>query len=309
MEELNRIKELIEQYDSIVIYRHIHPDFDAYGSQLGLKYLIKENYPEKKVYTGGFDRIEDNEFVEEMDNPDLETIRNSLVIVADTSTSNRIDGQNVFEGQKMIKFDHHRASEPYADINYVEEDACSCTSIIASVFRELGFRFSNKSASYLVAGIYTDTCSLAVDSVSSKTFEILSFLMNYDVDLVRVNQYCYADSIEVYKANNYIRNKVVFEKDSAYVIVKREDIEKFSIPASEYNNMVDVMANIKGVNRYSLFTEMQPDQYRCSLRSHKQPIREIAMEYGGGGHNMAAGVNPLTLKQVMEVIEKMRDLQ
>ena len=38
-----KIREIIERNDSIVIYRHIHPDYDAIGSQLGLYFLIKEN--------------------------------------------------------------------------------------------------------------------------------------------------------------------------------------------------------------------------------------------------------------------------
>ena len=40
-----KIREIIERNDSIVIYRHIHPDYDAIGSQLGLYFLIlKRNY-------------------------------------------------------------------------------------------------------------------------------------------------------------------------------------------------------------------------------------------------------------------------
>ena len=45
------IREFIERNDSIVIFRHIHGDYDAYGAQLGLKELIKNNYPEKEVYS------------------------------------------------------------------------------------------------------------------------------------------------------------------------------------------------------------------------------------------------------------------
>ena len=33
------VKTLIEQFDFICIYRHIRADYDAYGSQLGLKHL------------------------------------------------------------------------------------------------------------------------------------------------------------------------------------------------------------------------------------------------------------------------------
>lgn len=44
MEEiLNKIK----QYETIIIHRHVRPDPDAYGSQLGLKYILQEAFPEK----------------------------------------------------------------------------------------------------------------------------------------------------------------------------------------------------------------------------------------------------------------------
>ena len=37
----------IEAYDSIVIFGHIHPDGDCYGSQIGLKEALKMHYPDK----------------------------------------------------------------------------------------------------------------------------------------------------------------------------------------------------------------------------------------------------------------------
>ena len=58
-----KIREIIERNDSIVIYRHIHPDYDAIGSQLGLYFLIKDNYPEKKVYSYGLQTIDNEPFV------------------------------------------------------------------------------------------------------------------------------------------------------------------------------------------------------------------------------------------------------
>ena len=47
------IIKLIKKYDSIVIARHIGGDIDALGSQIGLKEIIKETYPNKKVYAVG----------------------------------------------------------------------------------------------------------------------------------------------------------------------------------------------------------------------------------------------------------------
>ena len=41
---LNKIKE----YKTIIIHGHLRPDGDCYGSQFGLKDIIKSSFPEKK---------------------------------------------------------------------------------------------------------------------------------------------------------------------------------------------------------------------------------------------------------------------
>ena len=48
-----QIIDTIEKYDKIIIHRHVRPDPDAYGSQIGLKELIQANYPEKQVLAVG----------------------------------------------------------------------------------------------------------------------------------------------------------------------------------------------------------------------------------------------------------------
>ena len=50
---MERILSLIEHHDVIILHRHKNPDGDALGSQIGLKHIILENYPGKKVYMAG----------------------------------------------------------------------------------------------------------------------------------------------------------------------------------------------------------------------------------------------------------------
>ena len=39
----------IVQYDNIVIHRHKNPDPDALGSQLGLRAILRANFPNKTI--------------------------------------------------------------------------------------------------------------------------------------------------------------------------------------------------------------------------------------------------------------------
>ena len=39
----------IERAKTIIIHRHVRPDPDAYGSQLGLKYYLQAKFPDKRI--------------------------------------------------------------------------------------------------------------------------------------------------------------------------------------------------------------------------------------------------------------------
>ena len=47
------ILDLIEKYPRIILHRHKNPDGDALGSQIGLKKILEENYPDKEILAVG----------------------------------------------------------------------------------------------------------------------------------------------------------------------------------------------------------------------------------------------------------------
>ena len=51
--QIETLYSKIQEYDRIIIHRHVRPDPDALGSQYGLKYLIEGKFPNKQVKAAG----------------------------------------------------------------------------------------------------------------------------------------------------------------------------------------------------------------------------------------------------------------
>src|SRR4051812_48254428 len=95
-----QIIDTIEKYDKIIIHRHVRPDPDAYGSQMGLKELIQANYPKKQVYAAGA-HDESLTYLARPDRVDKALYEGALVIVTDTGNTERIDGEFYTEGDLL----------------------------------------------------------------------------------------------------------------------------------------------------------------------------------------------------------------
>ena len=99
-----QIWKTIKKYDTITIFRHIHPDGDAYGSQIGLKRMINKMFPKKKVYCLGEQSSHWGKIFDAMDeNVPHEEIRNSLAIVLDVADARRVDDDRFKLAKEVIK--------------------------------------------------------------------------------------------------------------------------------------------------------------------------------------------------------------
>ena len=95
----------IEAYDTIVIHRHTKPDGDALGSQFGLKGILEENFPDKRIYAVGDDPGRFSFLVDgEMDEIPSEVCSSALSIILDTSSSNLISDQRFTAAKERFRF-------------------------------------------------------------------------------------------------------------------------------------------------------------------------------------------------------------
>ena len=121
------IYKKIEEFDTIVIARHIGVDPDALASQLALRDSIKLTFPDKKVSAIGTGSAKFYS-VGKLDR--LEKVNNALLIVLDTPDQKRVDSVDFSQFSCMIKIDHHPFVEKFCDLEYIEDTASSTAEII-----------------------------------------------------------------------------------------------------------------------------------------------------------------------------------
>ncbi|WP_226677524.1 DHH family phosphoesterase [Mesobacillus jeotgali] len=299
-----QILEAIENYETIIIHRHVRPDPDAYGSQGGLAEILKASYPEKNIFTVGAEEPSLN-YLRRLDNISDDTFKGALVIVCDTANAERICDERYRLGEQLVKIDHHPNEDPYGDLQWVETSASSTSEMIYEfylTFKEKGLKMSDDAARLLYAGIVGDTGRFLYPSTTNKTFAYAGELIHYNFSRTELYDRMYELAPNVVKLNGYIlQNFELLENGAAKVVMKRELLDQYSVKPSEASLLVSELGNVKGIKAWVFFIE-EEDQIRVRLRSKGPVINTIARNYNGGGHPLAAGASIYSWDDVDKVL-------
>ena len=306
-----QIIDTIASYETIVIHRHVRPDPDAYGSQLGLKELILANYPEKKVYAVG-EHDSSLSFLAQPDQIADEVYENALVIVTDTANTERIDDQRYTKGKMLVKIDHHPNDDQYGDLLWVDTTASSCSEMIYVLFEQgkeiADWQLSDASARLLFAGIVGDTGRFQFPSTTVKTFKVASELITYNFDRNEIFDGMYEMEPKLLTLQGYIyQNFIMDEHGAAYVKLTKELLAEYNVVPSEASLLVGCLGSVKGICAWVIFIE-EEDQIRVRLRSKGPVINTLAKEFNGGGHPLASGATAYSWQEAQRVITRLQEI-
>lgn len=305
MQEYNQILEVIKFYDEIVIARHTGPDPDAIASQIGLRDIIKLNFPEKKVYAVGAS-VSRFKFIGSLDKLNEDTLTNPLLIVTDIPELPRVDGVDITKYAYTIKMDHHPCDKKICNIDCVDEKATSACEIIADFAYSCNLQLSPSITKTLFTGIISDSERFLLSYTTPKTFMICSRLLNdypFDFDIVYSN--LYERPINEKKFQAYLlENLNISENGFAGINITEEILKKYEVDAGTPSNMVNDFNFIKGLKvwAFSSFDE-KTKCYKINIRSRNVVINDIASQFNGGGHKFASGARLTTLDEVEKLFK------
>lgn len=292
-ETYSKILNKIVEYNSIVIARHIGADPDALGSQFGLKQLINELYPDKKVYAVGTIASKFR-FMGSTDKIDGVDFNKSLLIVLDVPDLKRIEGiDDVKKFDYIIKIDHHPVVDVYADIELIDITASSASQIVLDMIFNLELELSSEVASKLYLGIVSDTDRFLHDCTTYKTLELVSKLVKTtNINLTSLYESYYMRPLNEVRFQGYIyENMIVSPNGLGYIKISDKTMKEFGVDAASAGNMIN---NLKYVNEIIVWVFLSEDVksniIRANIRSRGPFINEVAIKHGGGGHKYASGV-------------------
>ena len=299
-----QVLQAIREYDTIIIHRHSRPDGDALGSQLGLKHLILENFPEKQVYAVG----DDPRFFGFMEGSVMDTVADdvyagALAIVLDSGAAHLISDDRYKLAAKTVRIDHHIFVDKLADIEVIDTSFESCCGMIAELAFESGLRLNSLAAKSMYTGMVTDSGRFRYDGTTARTFRLASFLMEQKFDTNELFRGLYADDLSSKQLKAKFLLKIqVTQEGVAYIYTTAEEFKELNTDVFTISRgMTNTMADIRGVDIWVNFTETEKGVL-CEIRSSRYNINPIAVKYGGGGHAKASGATVADRETAMAML-------
>lgn len=306
----NKILELIEKYNKIVIARHIGGDPDALGASFALKEIILENYPNKEILVVGASISRFRVFGSH-DKMDDSFYEDSLLIAVDIPDIKRIDGTNFYKFKEVVKFDHHPEIDKFSEYEIVKEEASSACEVIGLWALELGLKIPKKAAENIFMGIVADTNRFLFQSSRAETFNLVyKLIKDYDINPMELYEKLYARNMSEVRMEGFISlNMKITSNGVGYIKITDNDLKSFKIDSASVGSIMNNYNFIDGLLAWVVFTEdVKNNVIRTSARSRGPIINKMFEQYNGGGHIYACGAKLNSFSEADEIIDKLDEL-
>ncbi len=307
MNKFEKAISMINAAKTVAVFSHTSYDCDALGSMFGLGEFLKSQG--KKVQLFLDDEISPNDA--KLFDPNLLSAQPKpcdLCILVDAASLNLIGKHaDFFASQKnTLRLDHHKGIFKSASVEIVQNTS-SAAEVILNLIEKMCKKPNKKTATYLFAGLASDSASFLTTNVTKDTYQNAFKLASFGADTQKVNQILFkTKSLAAEKLRSKVFEQIkIYDNDIAITQITQKDFKTFGIKESEVKFTNDLIY-LDGINIACLIKQTGRHFFRCSFRSMPGvDVAKIAQKLGGGGHAQAAGCRLKgNLKQVREAILK-----
>jgi phosphoesterase RecJ-like protein len=293
----DRILEGLRENRTFCIVGHVRPDGDCIGSQLGLTLALRDQG--KQVVCWNEDALPDKLAFLDPGHLVQKPRRGrsfDCVIATDCASFERLGkaGKCIGRRKLFLNLDHHASNTRYGDINWVSAREPSTGELIFRLLKVARWPITPAIADCLFTAVSTDTGSFQYPSTRPSTFHVGAELVTRGANLEKISDEVYESfSLARMRLLQHVYNHfhLVHDNQIAYFRLKPADYARTGAAKDDSEGLIDHIRAIAPVVVACMFEEVGPGLTRISLRSKSQKIdvNQIASQFGGGGHQAAAG--------------------
>ncbi|MER0122142.1 DHH family phosphoesterase [Streptococcus sp. ZJ93] len=322
---MTAVSDKLKVVDAVFVVGHRNLDMDALGSAVGMQYFAQNIM--NNAYTV-YDPQEMSADIERaiqrlthencsnllaVEEAKKQVTSQSLLIMVDHSKIGLTLSKEFYElFSQVVVVDHHRRDADFPDnavLTYIESGASSASELVTELIQfqnDKHHKINRLQSSLLMAGIMLDTKNFTA-RVTSRTFDVASYLRNRGSDSSEIQQIAATDFNEYRQINELILRG---QKISDHIVLVCGD-EQIAYDTIVPSKAADTILGMAGIEAVFVVTKNVNDYIAISARSRsKVNVQRIMEEMGGGGHfNLAAAqVHYESLDQVQlklrQVIEE-----
>ena len=324
MENLIKLKALLDFPRDVAIATHRNPDGDAIGSSLGLYHFLRQmghtvhvlcpsEYPEDFSWMEGVEKM----VIYDVDPEESKRVveQAELIFCLDFNGLDRIDklGELIAPLRApKVMIDHHLYPDSFAEFVLSDTTASSTCELVVDFIKAMGGTryLTPLVGECLLTGIITDTGSFKF-STSPKLYRIVAELVELGVDDYKVQDAIFNSlnekTLRLLGHCLHNRMEILEEYNTGIITLSKEDYANFDIKRGDTEGIVNYLLRIKGV-KMAVFIAEQPTIVKLSLRSKGDfSVQEIAKKhFKGGGHKNASG--GFSFQSLQATVERFKKL-
>jgi phosphoesterase RecJ-like protein len=232
-----------------------------------------------------------------------------LAMAMDTAKDKRVNVDGKLEAlpdTKVLNVDHHASNTMYGDVNWVDGARSSACEMVYEIVRALDVKVTPAIATLLYAGIHNDTQGFSLSNTTPRSLQAAYELTEAGARVAetceKLNRSCNQPEFGLLKTI-YANTRVSDDGRLGWSTCNHHEIVGAGCTAEDIDDQVEIVRSIEGVRVAILFSEGRQGKIRMNFRGERGlPILELAKQFDGGGHEMAAGA--IQDGSIAEVVER-----
>lgn len=288
----DRVVELLQEKDNILILTHKNPDGDTLGCGVALCRVLQGLGKNARVENSDIIPKRYSYLFEDLQVMDFEPEFIVAVDVADTKLlGERLEG--LYSDRVDLCIDHHGSNREFAKELYLRSEDGAASLSLYRIIKKMGVSVTPQIATALYTGLSTDTGCFRYSNASSECYRVAAELIDSGADSARINVLMFETKpLSYFRLLTEVLAGMRTFCDGRVIVLKvtRDMFDRTGATPDQCDAIAAMSRQVEGALCGITMKEKQGGGYKLSLRTH-EPLdaAQLCGLLGGGGHARAAG--------------------